>query len=269
MKLRRLTISLVVLTLTLPFALFGQRIVQDQTTVSSDAHTYVSPWQKLEARAKLENPSDANSVRALMDEIFSFPRSFGPIPPEMQELVEQRLVQAEMSYKFGRRPGIQEADLVTLFDKLAEKLSLPDYARTTPHQVEVLRFGMEISMPCFMGPANTKNSSAAASPGSGELSPAQATHVLFVLAEQKMFSPDYQLAPEEWERTQYKPAMDRLLKYKELRDSGQLEKGVKTEARLSVIQPQNLRMILSQRISDMSITDGLDIVEEVFKMEGI
>jgi hypothetical protein len=63
--------------------------------------------------------------------------------------------------------------------------------------------------------------------------------------------------------------MDRLLKYKELRDSGQLEKGVKTEARLSVIQPQNLRMILSQRISDMSITDGLDIVEEVFKMEGI
>jgi hypothetical protein len=269
MKLRRLTISLAVLTLALPFALFGQKIGQLQTTVSSDAHAYVSPWQKLEARAKLENPSDANSVRALMDEIFNFPRSFGPIPPEMQELVEQRLVQAEMSYKFGRRPGIQEADLVKLFDKLAEKLNLPDYARTTPHQIEVLRFGMENTMPVFMGPAMPEHSSATATPGSGELSPAQATHILFVLAEQKMFNPDYQLAPEKWEQTQYKPAMDKLLKYKELRDSGQLQTVKNGEFRVSVMNSQDLRRILSQRISDMSITDGLDIVEEVFKMEGI
>src|SRR5580704_3398531 len=114
MKLRHLAFSVAALTLVLPSVLLGQQVLVDTITVSGDAQKFATPWQKLDVQAKLENPANANSVRALIDEILDFPNSFGHIPPIMREIVEQRLMQAEISYKLGRNPGIPEKSLVQI-----------------------------------------------------------------------------------------------------------------------------------------------------------
>ena len=142
----------------------------------------------------------------------------------MHEIVEDRLVQAEINYRLGRKSGIDEKTVAQIGNTLADKLKLPDYAYVSVHQVEILRLGMQMSMPSFMGEAAPKVELARAHADPSELSPAQAGQILLVLIDQKLMNPDYQVTPEEWDKTQYQPAMDALLKYKELRDSGELAK---------------------------------------------
>lgn len=269
MKIRRVPLSVAALTLMLPSALFGQRVVVDTTTASGDAQKFVTPWQKLDARAKLENPADANSVRALIDEILDFPNSFGRIPPIMREIVEQRLMLAEINYKFGRNPGVPEKNIVQIANTLADKFKLPDTARTSLHQVEVLRFGMELSSPDFMTPAPTQSGNPSLSPNTADLSPAQATHILLALITQKMISPDFQLPLEEWEKNKYQAAMDRMVKYKELRDSGQLGKMVTHAEVVAYSLSQDLRTQVYDAGSKMSLTDGLDLINQAFEIAGI
>jgi hypothetical protein len=269
MKLRHLAFSVAALTLVLPSVLLGQQVVVDTITVSGDAQKFATPWQKLDVQAKLENPANANSVRALIDEILDFPNSFGHIPPIMREIVEQRLMQAEISYKLGRNPGIPEKSLVQIANKLADKFKLPDTERTSLHQVEVLRFGMELSSPNFMTPASTQDGNPGPSPNTADLSPAQATHILLDLISQKMISPDFQLPLEEWEKTKYQPAMDKMLKYKELKDSGQLGKMVTHTELVSYTRDHDLRTQIYNAVSKMSLTDGLDLVNQAFEIGGI
>jgi hypothetical protein len=241
-----------------------------QTRYTDTTQSYKSPWQKIEERAKLENPSDGNSVRALVDEIFDSPHSFGEIPPVMDTIIKERLTQAEMNYKLGRGPGVEVADLVRFVNTLADKFQLPDYARTTPHQAEVLRFGAEISMPIFMGLQSTQQVDKTVPADSPKMSPAQATYLLLDIVEAKLWSPDYQLPPDEWEKTQYGPMMEKLTKYKELKESGQLSKlATKAVATLSSSQSGDLRTAVSKGISQMSLTDGLDLVDQAFEAVGI
>jgi hypothetical protein len=244
-----------------------QRVAVDYTTSTGAAQTYKTPWQKIEEQAALENPADANSVHGLIDAILECPHSFGPIPPIMREIVEERLVQSEMNYKFGRSAGIPEENIVKIANQFVDKLRLPDYARTTSHQLEVLRFGMEMGIPSFMAPSSVRGGQPGKSPNTGEFSPAQAVHILFVLADQKMINPEYQLSPEEWENTKYQPEMERLTKYKELRDSGQLataKKGVLVTGN----SIKDLGSIISRQVSQMSLTDGMDLVNEAFEIVG-
>lgn len=268
MKPRRLLICLVVL-LASPSVLSGQKVVVEQTVASSETHGYASPWEKLDAQAKLENPTDANSVRAVVDAVLDYPHFFGQIPPVMHEIVEQRLVQAEISYRLGRNPGIREESVVQIANTLADRFQLPDYAHATLHQVEVLRFGMELSVPSFMGRASLQNEDKSVSPKTSSLSPAQAAHILLVLAGAKVFEPDYQLAPDEWERTQYKPAMDRLLKYEELKKSGESARVEHHAVLVTRALDTDLRSAIFHAVSQMSLTDGLDLVEQAFRIAGI
>src|ERR1700674_1019441 len=151
MRINRLLVAILAITPCAPAVQVKDSpvVARDQTVARPQL--YKTPWQKIEERAKLENPSDGNSVRALVDEIFNYPHSFGQIPPVMDTIVKERLTQAEMNYKLGLGPGAEMTDIVRILNRLADKFQLPEYARTTPHQAEVLRFGIEISMPAFMG----------------------------------------------------------------------------------------------------------------------
>src|ERR1700674_1533969 len=147
MRINRLLVAILAITPCAPAVQVKDSpvVARDQTVARPQL--YKTPWQKIEERAKLENPSDGNSVRALVDEIFNYPHSFGQIPPVMDTIVKERLTQAEMQYKLGLGPGVQESDIVHIANTLAEKFQLPEYARTTLHQVEVLRFSYELSSP--------------------------------------------------------------------------------------------------------------------------
>ena len=120
-----------------------------------------------------------------------------------------------------------------------------------------------------MGDVAPQIEEAGAHPDPPELSPAQAAHILLVLIDQKTINPDYQLTPEEWEKTQYQPAMDRLLKYKELRDSDELAK-MKPHTELTAHSMRiDLRTQISKAVSEMSLTDGLDLANQVFEIAGL
>jgi hypothetical protein len=62
--------------------------------------------------------------------------------------------------------------------------------------------------------------------------------------------------------------MDRMLKYKELRDSGQMKTTVKTTVtegvRVSSPSSPDLRSQIYDAVSKMSLTEGLDLVNEAF-----
>jgi hypothetical protein len=136
---------------------YTDNVVVGTQSYQFSTQSYDSPWKKIDERAKLENPADGNSVRALVDEIFNSRNLSGEIPPVMDTIVKDRLTQAEMNYKLGRRPGVEVNGLVHLVNSLAEKFQLSDSARATVHQAEVLRFGLEIAMPTFMGPPQNFN----------------------------------------------------------------------------------------------------------------
>jgi hypothetical protein len=269
MSNRRWLTVLVFLVLFGVSVIFAHPSAEAGQNFSGQTQAYKSPWQKIDDQARLENPSDGNSVRALIDEILDFPSSFGRIPPIMREIIEQRLVDAEINYKLGRTQGIEEKSVVQIVNTLADKLRLSDSARTTLHQVEVLRFSMELSSPDFMPPPTSQDESAALSLSKTDLSPAQAAHILLVLIDQKILNPDYQLPPEEWEKTQYQTAMDRMLKYKELRDSGQMKTTVTASFRASSPSSRDLRSQIYDAVSKMSLTEGLDLVNEAFGIAGI
>jgi hypothetical protein len=272
MRTRQWLLGLVVLGLFGISVTLSRNIAEARQNPSDHNQPYMSPWQTLNEQAKLENPTDGNSVRALMDAILDFPSFIGHIPPIIREIVEQRIVQAEINYKLGRNPGIPEKSVVQIVNTLADKFGLSDSARTSLHQLEVLRFGMELSSPAFMTPASSQNGDTGENPSTAELSPAQATHILLVLMGQKVMNPDFQLPLEEWEKTQYQPAMDKMLKYKEQRDSGQLGKPVTHgEVTESVGYPSDhdLRTQIHNAVSKMSLTDGLDLVNQAFGIAGI
>src|SRR6202040_631946 len=149
--------------------------------------------------------ADGNSVRALVDEIFNSRNLSGEIPPVMDTIVKDRLTQAEMNYKLGRLPGVEVNGLVHLVNSLAEKFQLSDSARATVHQAEVLRFGLEIAMPTFMGLPSKFQPGNPVRTDSSAMSPAQATYLLLALINAKLLSPDYQLPPDVWEKTKYRP----------------------------------------------------------------
>jgi len=231
---------------------------------------YKSPWQMIEERAELENPSDGNSVRALVDEIFNYPHSFGQIPPVMDTIVKERLTQAEMKYKLGLGPGVQESDIVHIANTFADKFQLPDYARTTLHQVQVLRFSHELSCPVFMGGHAPQQDVEKSRSNPTKLSPAQATFLLLTLFDAKLMWPDYQLPPDEWEKTQYGPMLENLVKYKELKESGEQSKLATKGARVMITTlNRDIQTAVSHAISEMSLTDGLDLVDQAFAAVGI
>ena|ERR1700730_8017380 len=270
MKIHRLIVSLAAIMLfAIGVRLEGNQVVARDQTVARP-QLYKTPWQKIEERAKLENPSDGNSVRALVDEIINFPHWFGEIPPVMDTIVKERLTQAEMKYKLGLGPGVQENDIVHIANTLADKFQLPDYARTTLHQVQVLRFGLELSSPVFMGVQPPQQDTETSRSNPTKLSPAQATHLLLSLVNAKIWSPDYQLPPDEWEKTRYGPMMEKLVKYKESKESGQQSKPV-TYAVLGMSHSpgEDIRTAVSRGISEMSLTDGLDLVDQAFAAVGI
>src|ERR1700687_2238593 len=189
MRIHRLAVGFAVVMLcTCAFSFAGDAAQVRYEVYTSGTQPYMSPWQKIEERAKLENPSDGNSVRALVDEIF-YRHSFGEIPPEMNTIVKERLTKAEMNYKLGAGPGAEMTDIVRIVNTLADKFQLPDCARTTQHQAEVLSFGLEISMPIFMGLSPAQQVDKTLRAESRKLSPVQATFLLLSLIDAKLMSP--------------------------------------------------------------------------------
>jgi hypothetical protein len=168
----------------------------------STTSNWVNPFQKIEQNARSEDPNNSDSVRALVDAVFDYPRSFGQVPADVLESVKVKLTQSEIAYLKANRLGIRLLDVVKLFNEVAAKLNLPDFATTSPRQMRHLRMQIMLDMPTFMGKGAIRQGMINGESISGIMSPVQATHLFLEMAEVKVLDPDYQFAPVDWEKHQ-------------------------------------------------------------------
>ncbi len=141
-----------------------------------------------------------NSIRELADVLFS---EFGVagLTAEATEGIKSRLVEAELKYRENHQ-GVREANIVRLINDLADKLGAPDYARTSPEQVRVMRAELRIFLPSLVA-VETQEEKMGLKRKVGtemnpEVSPLEAAFLAMLMMQQKMLNDDWQQTPQEW-----------------------------------------------------------------------
>ncbi len=225
-----------------------------------------TPAQRIESKARLASPDDENSIRALADEIFNHPHPFPRMPADMENFVKARLVRAEMAYLQGVGPAVQERDIVRLVNSVANKLGVPEYGKTSEHQVRVLRMGLALSSPTFMGRGMARGDIKVGQRVEPTMSPLQAAHLIGRLIDQKFSNPDYQLTPAEWEKDQYANSVERWRTLRELIQSGELETSPRKTEVILRQNPKRKEMAdaLSRGMSSMNWSDAWDAIDQAF-----
>ena len=214
------------------------------------------PFKDIDIIASTLTPNDASTVRALVDKLWEFPRVY-PVPASIQDQVKNRLVSAEISYRQGRRQGVEEQGVVRALNALAEAFGAPDYAMTSPRQVRVIRMGLAISEPKFMGAGIARRGMKVGDSIDSSMSPLQAVHLLAFTIEQKLSNPEFQVAPGEWDGTHYQIQIEQLQSLQQAKDqkpSGTIRKAVGS---LGVSDPKRaqLRSILSKSSPSISTVE--------------
>jgi hypothetical protein len=234
----------------------------------------VNPYQSIENKYSLANPEDQNSIRALADEIFNFPRSFPRMPSQMEGMVKDRLVRAEILYREGKRTGIQDNDFVRTLNDLADVLEVPPHTRTTLSQVRVLRMWLALSEPRFMGTGIARQDIAPGESINSVMGPLQAAHLMATLIDQKFMNPDFQVSPEEWEATSHQEFMKKLqteqARGAEVRaNPGHPIAALRSRGSYSSEKRRALEESLFRSISSLTVKDGLDLVNHTLSTLGI
>jgi len=220
----------------------------------------------LEQRASLARPDDANSISALVDEVFKFPRAFPRMPDFMESAVKDRVVQAEMSYRRGVTAGVHEEAVVKALNDLAGKFNVPDYAMTSVRQIRALRIGLSLHEPKFMGTGTARENARVGESINPMMSPAQAFHLIGTLIDQKLLNEEYQVSPSEWDRDLHQKVLERF-RTESLAAPGHSKAGDVTMGQNS--KHQEMLDIISRNISLMSLSEALQLLDREFKVLGI
>jgi hypothetical protein len=226
---------------------------------------WVNPYKELDRTALLiKNNNDNQSIRGVADAVFSFPRALPRAPEMFENVLKDRLVQAEISYRNGAQPGVSEQDITKLVNSFADKLGVPSYAKTSSRQVRVLRMQLAFSSPTFMAAGFMHENMKVGESISERMSPLQAAHLISSLIDQKLINPEFQVEPEEWERVHLASAMEKVQQMKQLRASGQNEDGPK-KANIHVLRRRrDLHESLLQASSSLSFLETMDLIDQAF-----
>lgn len=108
-------------------SLFWIKITQVQAQEPQSSQ-WQHPGKVIDQKASKLRADDANSVRALADEIFNYPHAFGRMPIKVESSVKERLVQAEVAFHNGKHSGVREEDVSRLVNQIGDNLELPSYA---------------------------------------------------------------------------------------------------------------------------------------------
>jgi len=157
------------------------------------------PLARLDEKAGAARADDKASVRALVDEIFTTVE-LPSLPAGALDEVKERLVRAEINYLSGKQDGITQPNVVCTANMIADKLRAPAYARTSEHEVKILRASMLSLLPNLIArerPGDTESTDQIGSPLKPMLSPVEAAFLTLMLLQQKQTNPDYQLTYDE------------------------------------------------------------------------
>jgi hypothetical protein len=217
-------------------------------------------YESLETAASKANVQDRNSVVALTDELFKVPHYGDYLPAALQNSVKSRLVEAEMAHRQGTNPGVSEDAVVQVVNSVAERFGLPEYAKTNASQIRYLRLHMAMTRPIFMGAGMTRSDAKIGDQINSTMSPAQAVHLIQVLADQKYSNPTYQVPPADWDSKNVHLAFGD--------PSGTPPSG----SPLQFVQnpkSDEMRNLISNAGSRLSIADAQDLIEQALRTLGM
>ena len=158
------------------------------------------PYERVNDRAAAVKIVDERAIRELAEAVLQLITSARPPSAILRPFME-RVAQAEISYRSGRKTGIPEANVVRAIDHLAAKLGAPNYARTDEDEVRLMRLGISQIMPNFIPrlPLGAGEESPAGYPYTVNplMSPIEAVYVTHHMITQKEFSEFSLLTTEE------------------------------------------------------------------------
>jgi hypothetical protein len=169
------------------------------------------PYQRVNDKAAAIKGGDERAIRELAEAVLQLITSARPPSAILRPFME-RVAQAEINYRSGRKAGILEANVVCVINHLAVGLGAPNYARTDEDEVRVMRLYISQVMPNFIPrrPLGPEEESLAIFPYTVDplMSPIEAVYVTHHLITQKEFS-DFSLLTTE-ERADVKKAINTL-----------------------------------------------------------
>jgi hypothetical protein len=169
------------------------------------------PYKRVNEKAGAITGADERAIRELADAVLQLITD-GRLPSAIVKLFLERVAQAEIDYRSGRKAGIPESNIVRVIDHLAAKLGAPKYARTDEDEVRDMRLAISQMMPNFIPrrPLGAGEESPAGFPYAVEplMSPLEAVYVARFLIRQKETSEFSLLTTEE--RAEVKTAVNKL-----------------------------------------------------------
>jgi hypothetical protein len=158
-----------------------------QRTVTPSGGHVPAGDRALQRAARAASTNEPEAVRRFTEELV---RS-SPLTSTAAPSLRDRVYNTELAFRRGAHRGISEGDLIAAANAEVQTLGLPSYARVTRGQLKLVREDLQYTTRGFGGRR----------PDDDVMSPAEALYVASDLAVQKLANPEYQIEPEEWERT--------------------------------------------------------------------
>ncbi len=239
---------------------------------SQDHSRFVSPYDQinlasqdaLKRETELQVSGDEESIEKLYDSILASV-SFNKFRLPVDAPIKNRLIRSELKFREGKHKRISEHDLVKAFNNVAEKLALPEYAKTYRAQVRMLRINTMSIIPTLIGKVD-RNPNHAADRKIGaaipsEMSPAESICIATILFQQKLYSDLYQSTPNE-----HKEKVSKLIENKKGRQQGPATFGVLDNQRHDEMRN---RLKLIGRVNSTPRIDVYDVARKFLDDLGI
>lgn len=217
---------------------------------------------KIEEKARKAKGHDEAAIRELTDEVFA---NFDvEIPPELGDGMKERLVRAETKYrKTGK--GLRESHIAQTINELADKFAAPDYAKTSPLQVRVMRVQLMREYPNFIAQeTREKKKGLRKKVGDSinpEVSPLEGIYITSVLIWQKMLNEDWQQNPPQWAATLHRK------RFGEPNSSDTKPRIIGSS--FNTIKKREMADVVARAMEKLNITDAKHLVDTSLDTLGI
>lgn len=180
-----------------------------------------NPLAGLNRKAKASKGTDRSAVDNLTREVIAT-FATADMPAFTQEVVNERVVSAELSYRQGVDKGISEVKVAKTINELADKLALPDYAKVSVAMVRTARVSLMMQVPDLIGqdnPADKKSKKKIGSSMNPFMSPLEATTLTMFLVQQKTHNEAYQVSHKDFFDNLHQRQMEKWGELRNQRDS--------------------------------------------------
>lgn len=224
-------------------------------------------YQMIDEKAKKIKGSDEASIRDLADTIFN-ENGASDLPAAMVDMMKDSLVRAEMKYRNNGK-GVRETHIAHTVNYLADKFGAPDYAKTTPLQVRLLRVKLMPMMPSLIAVDTDKEHKGLkkkiGSTITPEVSPLEATMITVMMIHQKMLNEEWQLSPEEFALKGKK----QFFKGRGPMPPGYSSAGSTLSLKRNTEKAEEMQRLVRERVARMSLNEAAEIAEASLKNLGI